>query len=89
MILLQQKIMLKFKEKGQLVRIPTKILKMEDNQSLDVLLNTVIKLTYSKPALIQRVVAEEQVVFVGFHNYLVCCHFTTKYFSWMFSYGYF
>ena len=79
------------KKKGQPVRIPTK--DIEDgtiNQSLDVLLNTVIKPNLiAKPALTQRVVAEEQVAFAVFPQLFGMLSFQPqKYFSWMFSYGY-
>jgi len=79
------------KKKGQPVRIPTK--DIEDgtiNLSLDFLLNTVVKPNLiAKPALTQRVVAEEQVAFAVFPQLFGMLSFQPqKYFSWMFSYGY-
>jgi hypothetical protein len=79
------------KKKGHKVRIPTKNLEEGTvNQSLDVLLNTVIKPNLiAKPALTQRVVLEEQIAFAVFPQLFGMISFQPqKYFSWMFSYGY-
>ena len=79
------------KKKGHKIRIPTKTLEEGTvNQSLDVLLNTVIKPNLiAKPALTQRVVLEEQIAFAVFPQLFGMISFQPqKYFSWMFSYGY-
>ena len=79
------------KEQGIRIKIPTKT--MEEgtvNQTMDIILNTLIKPNLiSKPALTSRVILEEQVAFAVFPQLFGMLSFQPhKYFSWMFSYGY-
>ena len=79
------------KKKGQPIRIPTKSVEEGTiNNSMDILLNTVIKPNLiAKPALTQRVVLEEQLAFAVFPQLFGMLSLQPqKYFSWMFSYGY-
>ena len=79
------------KAEGKPIRIPTKEIEEGTiNTALDVILNTFVKPNLiAKPALTQRVIAEEQVAFAVFPQLFGMLSLQPqKYFSWLFSYGY-